>query len=71
MATDGDEVSLLISDNGKGFEPGKKSMGVGLHNITNRAKLFHGQVDIDSAPGAGCRLYVKLKSKSKVLQEYD
>jgi signal transduction histidine kinase len=52
-------IELAISDNGKGFDRatvGKK--GLGLSNIINRAGLFNGKVDINSAPGRGCTIRV-------------
>jgi two-component system sensor histidine kinase UhpB len=63
--TDG-RVELSISDDGKGFDPTIKRSGVGLYNIANRVKLFNGSVIIDSAPGKGCRLSARIKSKTAV-----
>jgi signal transduction histidine kinase len=45
---------LIISDNGKGFDPTTKRKGIGFNNIINRADVFNGKVDIDSSPGNGC-----------------
>ncbi len=57
-------IRLLVSDNGKGFDPSLQSDGVGLINIHNRAELLNGKVEIDSAPGKGCRLKVELNAKT-------
>jgi PAS domain S-box-containing protein len=57
-------IELVISDNGKGFDRasiGKK--GLGLSNIINRAGLFNGKVDINSAPGRGCTIRVVVPAK--------
>jgi PAS domain S-box-containing protein len=51
-------LSIMIADNGKGFDPSKKTKGIGLSNISSRAELHNGKVMIDSAPGAGCVLKV-------------
>lgn len=53
-------VELEITDDGKGFDMEKAHIkkGVGLSNIVSRAELFHGKVDIYSAPGEGCKLRV-------------
>jgi PAS domain S-box-containing protein len=48
------KVMLIISDNGKGFDPTTKRKGIGFNNIINRADVFNGKVDIDSSPGNGC-----------------
>ncbi|RYY60691.1 MAG: response regulator [Chitinophagaceae bacterium] len=53
-------LTLLISDNGKGFDPKIQARGVGMINIRNRAELFNGTVEVDSAPGKGCRIKVVL-----------
>lgn len=68
LSNSGGRVELSISDDGKGFDTSIKRNGVGLYNISNRVKLFNGNVIIDSAPGKGCRLSVRIKSKSAVPQ---
>lgn len=53
-------IELCIKDDGKGFDPEKVRVnkGVGLSNITSRAELFSGKVDIAAAPGKGCQLKI-------------
>lgn len=51
-----DEMSLEVTDNGKGFDPLKTAKGLGLNNITNRTEALGGKVFIYSAPGKGCRV---------------
>lgn len=55
-------AELIITDNGKGFdlENARLKKGVGLSNIISRAEMFHGKVDIQTAPGAGCTLKVNI-----------
>jgi PAS domain S-box-containing protein len=54
-------IELSITDDGKGFDPGKTGKkGLGLSNITSRADLFGGKVTIQSAPGRGCKLRVQV-----------
>jgi len=55
-----EKVHLLIEDDGIGFVPGQVSPGIGLTNIYDRARLFNGKVEIDTAPGKGCRLKVAI-----------
>ena len=57
------QISLLVQDDGVGFDPCMQRNGVGISNIISRAELYNGQVDIDSAPGKGCKLEVVLNSK--------
>lgn len=51
-------LSLLIEDNGRGFDVKGKRKGIGLQNIMSRAELYNGQAVIDSSPGAGCTVLV-------------
>lgn len=54
----GSELTLSIKDDGSGFDTTKKAKGVGLMNITTRAQLHNGVVQIVSSPGNGCSVYV-------------
>jgi len=55
-------IELNITDDGKGFNPGKvkDKKGLGLSNIMSRADLFGGKVTIMSSPGRGCKLRVQV-----------
>lgn len=59
-----DQVSLRLTDDGKGFDPRIRRKGVGISNIISRAELYNGKVEIESAPGKGCQLIVILNSKA-------
>jgi PAS domain S-box-containing protein len=58
------QIILQVKDDGRGFDPRSRRGGVGLSNILSRAELYNGRVEIDSAPGKGCRLEVILNSKA-------
>jgi signal transduction histidine kinase len=51
-------IKLDVADDGKGFDTTKKRTGVGLRNITSRAELVGGTVEVKSSPGNGCDLNV-------------
>lgn len=53
-------LKVTVTDNGIGFDPGKKTKGIGLSNIANRAEVHHGSVQIVSAPGAGCSVHISI-----------
>lgn len=53
-------LTLLIQDNGKGFDVTKQAKGIGLLNILNRAETLGGTMKIDSKPMGGCRLVVQI-----------
>jgi PAS domain S-box-containing protein len=59
------EVRGLVEDDGAGFDPaavGKAtpSWGVGLGSMRDRAEMLGGNLCIDSAPGAGTRVEVRV-----------
>ena len=56
----GDEVILLIADNGKGFDISEMRRGVGIRNIMSRAESFHGRMEIKTQLGRGYKLRVGL-----------
>ena len=51
-------IILSISDNGVGFDTGKKRKGIGIANIKSRAASYNGTADFVSQPGQGCVLTV-------------
>jgi signal transduction histidine kinase len=55
-------LSIHIKDDGKGFllQPVNGSYGLGLMNIRNRIQSINGQIDIESAPGAGTGIFIQL-----------
>ncbi|HET6254006.1 MAG TPA: response regulator [Puia sp.] len=55
-----DHLSLKMTDDGIGFNPAKKTSGIGLRNIQNRVGFYNGTVQIDSAPGEGCTLTISI-----------
>lgn len=57
------ELGLLVEDNGRGFDPAANRRGIGIANMTSRARLLNGQLDIESAPGKGCRLRIRIPIK--------
>jgi PAS domain S-box-containing protein len=53
-------ILILISDNGRGFNPMVRRRGIGLTNMINRVESYNGEVRIDSKPGDGCRIEVRV-----------
>ncbi len=54
----GDKITLRIWDNGVGFNTEKARQGIGLRNITTRAKALGGTLKITSSPGNGTTIAV-------------
>jgi PAS domain S-box-containing protein len=51
---------LSVVDNGKGFSLYEQKGGMGITNMITRAESLHGTICIDTAPGKGCTLEVRL-----------
>lgn len=47
------ELNLVFEDNGSGFDPATKKIGIGLRNIETRTKALGGKLIIDSVMGRG------------------
>jgi len=59
VQTDNRILSIVVTDDGKGFDVTKKRKGIGISNMMNRIESFNGQVVIESSPGKGCRIEIK------------
>ncbi len=62
-------IEIIIRDNGKGFnvqEQERRSHGSGLFSIKNRLSLYNGNMQIESEPGKGTTVSVKLNIKDQV-----
>jgi len=54
------QVVLSVTDNGIGFDANAVKQGIGLSNIYERVRLYDGTVDLDTAPGNGCRMTINI-----------
>lgn len=55
-----DRINVSVSDDGIGLNATARGSGLGLRGIEERVKELHGVMTIDSAPGAGTRLAIRL-----------
>ncbi|TNE49571.1 MAG: tetratricopeptide repeat protein [Bacteroidetes bacterium] len=53
-------IELLVEDDGRGFDPGTVSKGIGLDNMHSRVKYLKGSLEIDSRPEEGSTFLIKL-----------
>jgi signal transduction histidine kinase len=60
VIVEGPDIVLTVVDNGVGFDISRHRKGVGITNIISRVELFNGKVDINSRPGEGCVLTVRV-----------
>jgi signal transduction histidine kinase/ligand-binding sensor domain-containing protein len=60
------ELSLVVEDDGVGFDPGavaertRRGEHLGLLGMTERARSAGGRIELDSRPGGGSRIEVRL-----------
>lgn len=58
-------LTLQVSDDGVGFDTCSNSSGNGLKNMKQRAGEMNGEFSINSEPGKGTRVILKIKSFEK------
>jgi PAS domain S-box-containing protein len=63
----GGQAVLVVEDNGRGYDPDAEveagsNKGMGVTNMRERAALVGGELEIESAPGAGATIYVRVPS---------
>ncbi len=63
-----DCLIMTVKDNGQGFDPQKRNRqryrpGLGLLTMRERAEDLGGEFRVDSSPGKGCRVIVKVPLK--------
>jgi signal transduction histidine kinase len=50
------EIAIIISDDGTGFDSSKKSSGIGIKNMKLRMEELKGSFDIQSEIGKGTKI---------------
>src|SRR3954464_1600725 len=59
-ADNGGGVQLTVRDDGRGFETDRPTRGLGLGGMAERARLVGGELTIESRPGAGTQLCLRV-----------
>ncbi|MBI5858723.1 MAG: PAS domain S-box protein [Sphingobacteriales bacterium] len=54
------ETHLIIEDDGIGFDIKQTTRGIGLSNIYERTRFYDGKVNIEAAPGKGCKVEISI-----------
>ena len=60
IKTEKNNLAMSISDNGKGFNANQPSEGNGLRNMKKRAEEIGAELSIETYPGGGTRIDLKL-----------
>lgn len=64
-------ITLMISDDGKGFDGKRVRMGIGLSNIRDRANLLRGTLNVSSKRGKGTTLHIEFPREHKHRRQHD
>jgi len=62
IGSNGNDLTMMISDNGKGFNPDERREGNGLRNMQMRAKQLNAQIKIESSEGKGTKIFLAMKN---------
>ncbi|MBK9137931.1 MAG: sensor histidine kinase [Verrucomicrobia bacterium] len=60
LAAEGQTAVLEVRDDGRGFDPRQPIHGLGLKSLRRRAELLRGRLDLESAPGKGTLVRLRL-----------
>jgi signal transduction histidine kinase len=69
LSADGRALEICVMDDGVGFEPGERRNGLGLRGIEERVREIGGTLTIDSAPGRGTVLVLRVPLPAPVTEE--
>ena len=61
----GEVMEMIISDNGRGFDPATGSSGNGVANLRRRAEEIGGTIEIESGAGKGTRIVLRAPFKRR------
>ena len=57
-------LTILVEDNGKGFDTKKMGEGIGFSNIQKRIMLYDGKIEVDSKKGNGTTIIIDIPYKN-------
>ena len=64
-----DRLSLVVQDNGKGFDPELTLKGMGLDNIRKRVDSHGGEMFISSSPGKGTEIHIEFNLQNNETED--
>jgi signal transduction histidine kinase len=62
---DGEAITLQVRDDGRGLPPDAEQFGFGLRGLRERASQLGGELRLESGPGGGTRLVLRLPMTSE------
>ncbi|MCS6928380.1 MAG: sensor histidine kinase [Saprospiraceae bacterium] len=61
----GDDIAILVEDNGIGFDPAQVTKGMGSDNIRQRVQFIRGEINVQAAIGQGVSTLVTVSVKNR------
>lgn len=56
----GEEIRIVVSDDGRGFDPEAEESGIGLRSMRERAEVLDGELSVESEPDRGTRVRLRV-----------
>lgn len=66
LAEDDSGIRMIVRDNGRGFEPGKKNRRFGLAGMQERVDSINGNLSISAAVNEGVEIQVQISKQGKM-----
>jgi signal transduction histidine kinase len=63
LRAEGDALSLVVEDDGHGFEPETLTAGVGVANMRDRIEAVGGTLILQAAPGGGAQVMARVPAR--------
>ncbi len=64
MTRSGDELALLVEDDGRGFDRDTAPKGMGTTNVAQRVQFLQGELSVQTAPGEGTSVHVSVPTNN-------
>ena len=68
LAVQDEKITVVMTDDGRGFDEKIVKKGMGLNNIQNRVEYYKGSFCLKTAPGEGCELRIELPCNQENIQ---
>jgi len=60
LGVEGEAAFAEVCDDGRGFVPGSQNIGIGQHSMQGRALEIGGELEVESEPGEGTRVRLRV-----------
>ena len=64
LTYEADKLTLMMEDDGVGFDVGRAKNGMGMQNIADRVAQIKGKLDFDSKIGQGTTVIIEVPTEA-------